>query len=206
MRRTLFTIGLLVIVAWAAYSVVTNIGSSTNQFTDFLSATPTIIPDPVTIIHEVQSLARLETIHYSMEKVITAETNQDTLGFLFGDKLLFVAHGEVIAGIDMEKITEDDFEIRDGVLYVRLPQAEIFVATLDNDKSYVYDRDTGLFAQNEINLETAARQSAEEAILEAALDDGILEQAQINAENYLARLLRNLGYPQVTFLEPESGD
>jgi hypothetical protein len=206
MRRTLFTIGLLLIVAWAAYAVVTNIGSSANQFTDFLSATPTIIPDPVTIIHEVQSLARLETIHYSMEKVITAETNQDTFSFLFGDKLLFVAHGEVIAGIDMEKITEDDLETRDGVLYVQLPQAEIFVATLDNDKSYVYDRDTGLFAQNEINLETAARQSAEEAILEAALDDGILEQAQINAENYLARLLRNLGYPQVVFLEPESAN
>jgi hypothetical protein len=206
MRRTLFTIGFLLIIAWAAYSVVSSIGSSANQFTDFLSPTPTIIPDPVTIINEVRSLARLETIHYSMEKVITAETNQDTFGFLFGDKLLFVAHGEVIAGIDMEKITEDDLETRDGVLYVQLPQAEIFVATLDNEKSYVYDRDTGLFAQNEINLETAARQSAEEAILEAALDDGILEQAQINAENYLARLLRNLGYPQVIFQESESAN
>ena len=39
-----------------------------------------------------------------------------------------------------------------------------------------------------------------------ALDDGILDQAQINAENYLARLLRNLGYPQVIFLEPESAN
>jgi predicted PurR-regulated permease PerM len=41
-----------------------------------LHPTPTIIPDPVTIIHEIQSLARLETIHYSVEKVITAETGQ----------------------------------------------------------------------------------------------------------------------------------
>lgn len=206
MRRTLFTIGILLIVAWAAYSVVSNIGNSANQFSDFLSSTPTILPDPVTIINEVRSLARLETIHYSMEKVITAETNQDIFGFLFGDKLLFVAHGDVIAGIDMQKIAAEDFDVRDGVLYIQLPPAEIFVAALDNNKSYVYDRDTGLFAQNQINLETAARQSAEAAILEAALEDGILEQAQINAENYLARLLRNLGYPQVTFLGSESAD
>ena len=202
MRKTLFTIGLLLIIVISAYAVVRGIGSASNQFTDFLSVTPTITLDPVTIIHEVQSLARLETIHYSLEKVITAETNQDTLGFLFGDKLLFVAHGEVIAGIDLEKMTVEDLDYTDGVLYVSLPQAEIFIATLDNEKSYVYDRDTGLFAPNQINLETAARQSAEQAILEAALEDGILEQAQINAENYMVRLLRNLGYPEVEFNSP----
>jgi hypothetical protein len=86
---------------------------------------------------------------------------------------------------------------------VTLPAAEIFIATLDNEKSYVYDRETGLFAQDQIDLETTARQSAEQAILEAALDDGILEQALINAENYIARLLRNLGYPEVVFLAPD---
>jgi hypothetical protein len=202
MRKTLFTIGLLLILAVCAYAVVRGIGNASNQFTDFLSATPTITLDPVTIIHEVQSLAKLETIHYSLEKVITAETNQDNFGFLFGDKLLFVAHGKVIAGIDLEKLGEDDLDYREGVLHVKLPQAEIFIATLDNDKSYVYDRDTGLFAQNTLNLETAARQSAEQAILDAALEDGILEQAQINAENYMVRLLRNLGFPEVVFLTP----
>ena len=206
MRKTLFTIVLLLIIGWFAYSLVQSIGSSANQLNGLFETTPTIILDPVTIINEVQSLARLETIHYSMEKVITAETNQDAFGFLFGDKLLFVAHGEVIAGIDMEKLNLEDLDYRDGVLYVQLPPAEVFVATLDNDQSYVYDRETGLFAPNQIDLETSARQSAEQAILEAALEDGILEQAQINAENYLARLLRNLGYPEVVFLEPEAGE
>jgi hypothetical protein len=204
MRKTLFTIALLLIIGWFAYSVVQTIGSAANERSGLFDTTPTVIVDPVTIINEVQSLARLETIHYSMEKVITAETNQDAFSFLFGDKLLFVAHGEVIAGIDMEKLALEDLDHRDGVLYVTLPAAEVFIATLDNDKSYVYDRETGLFAQDQIDLETAARQSAEDAILQAALDDGILEQAQINAENYLARLFRNLGFPDVIFLEPDS--
>ncbi len=63
------------------------------QVGELLHPTPTILPDPITIIHEVRALARLETIQYSVEKVITAEVNQGLLGPLFGDRLLFVAHG-----------------------------------------------------------------------------------------------------------------
>jgi hypothetical protein len=208
---------ILIIIAWAAFSIVTNMQRSTEdalapvsalstKASQILNPTATVIPDPVTIIHEVRSLARLETIYYSMEKVITAETNQGTWGWLYGDKLLFVAHGDVIAGIDLAKLEPEDLEIKNGVLYVRLPEAEIFIATLDNEKSYVYDRDTGLLAQNEKDLETEARKAAEEEILKAALEDGILEQAQINAENYLIRLLRDLGYPDVIFMDPKPSE
>ncbi|HNT55951.1 MAG TPA: DUF4230 domain-containing protein, partial [Anaerolineaceae bacterium] len=63
------------------------------QVSNLLNPTPTILPDPITIITEVRSLARLETIEYTVEKVITAEIGQGQLAFLFGDKLLFVAHG-----------------------------------------------------------------------------------------------------------------
>ena len=169
------------------------------QVSKLLNPTPTVIPDPVTIIREVQSLARLETIQYSVEKVITAELNQGVLGPLFGDRLLFVAHGYVIGGVDLAALDRQDLLLEDGVLYVTLPEAEVFVATLDNDKSYVYDRDTGLFKKSDKELETTARKAAEKAILDAALEDGILQQAQQNAEVYLERLFNSLGYLKVVF-------
>lgn len=169
------------------------------QVAQLLNPTPTIKPDPITIIHEVRSLARLETIQYSVEKVITAELSQGSFDFLFGDRLLFVAHGSVIAGIDLQKLKESDFVLQDNVLYVNLPPAEIFSATLDNSKSYIYDRSTGLLQKGDLNLETQARTAAEEEIRKAALEDGIMEQAQLNAENYLSRLLRQLGFPDVMF-------
>lgn len=163
--------------------------------------TPTIIPDPVTIIYEIRSLARLETAQYSMEKIITAEAGQGDLSFLFGDKLLFVAHGKVIAGVDLEKLKPEDLWVQNGVLYVRLPAAEIFMATLDNDLSYVYDRETGILRRGEINLETLARQAAVREIEKAAIADGILDWAQLNAESYLSRLFRSLGYADVIFVK-----
>jgi hypothetical protein len=116
--------------------------------------------------------------------------------------MLFVAHGVVIAGIDLSKLGPKDMWVENGMLNVRLPEPEIFIATLNNDKSYVYDRDTGLLTHGDINLETAVRQAAEDEIEKAALEDGILSQAGQNAENFMYRLLRDLGYPEVIFIKP----
>jgi hypothetical protein len=41
-------------------------------------------------------------------------------------------------------------------------------------------------------------------MLAAAIEDGILEQAQTNAENYLYRLLRALGFSDVSFTVQEA--
>jgi hypothetical protein len=92
--------------------------------------------------------------------------------------------------------------VENGVLYVTLPEAEVFIATLDNDKSYVYNRETGLLTHGDVNLETTARKAAEEEIENAAMEDGILEQAGTNAENFMYGFLRNLGYPEVIFIRP----
>jgi len=173
------------------------------QVASLLHPTPPVSPDPVTILDKVRAVARLETIHYTVEKVITAEVNQGILGPLFGDKLLFVAHGYVIAGIDMSKMTPKDLWLKDGTLHVRLPAAEIFVATLDNQKSYVYDRETGAFTHGDPDLETAARQVAEEEIRKAALNDGILNQAQVNANIFLERFFQSLDYQTVIFETPK---
>jgi hypothetical protein len=174
----------------------------TTQVARILHPTPTVLPDPVTIINQIRPLARLETIQYTVEKVITAEVGQNSLAPLFGDKLLFVGHGYVTAGIDLQDIEAKNFVVEDGVIRVQLPRAEIFEATLDNDKSYVYDRDTGLLTHGDINLETTARQAAEQQIRQAAMEDGILVQAQANAESFMQSLLNKLGYSQVIFIRP----
>lgn len=170
------------------------------RMAQILNPTPTIIPNPMTVIHEVRSLARLETIQYTMEKVITAEEGQNNLGFLFGDRLLFVGHGRVIAGVDMARMRPEDMWVEGEALYVRMPPAEVFIVALDNEKSYVYDRETGLLSKGDVNLERAARMAAEQEILSGAMEDGILNQAQQNAESYMERMLRGLGYQNVIFV------
>jgi len=213
--NAIFSVLILVVLAAGIYFIVQTIRDTTQQVTapfaqveqanqalqtqvsQLINPTPTIIPDPVTYIHDIRALARLETIQYSIEKVITAEQSQGTFSFLFGDSLLFVAHGTVIAGIDMDKIQPEDMQFANGVLNVRLPAAEVFVVAIDNQKSYVYTRDTGILTKQSVDLETLARQSAEEEIRKAALEDGILDQAERNAEAYLLKFFNALGYETV---------
>ena len=173
--------------------------SLSTQISVVLHPTPTILPDPVTIVHEIRSLARLETIKFSLQKILTAETRQGVFKWLVGDRLILVAHGEVIAGIDLNKLDPGALQVRGGVLYVQLPDTEIFVVAVDNEQSYIYDRDTGLLTHGEVDLESQARLAAEQEIEESALKDGILELAEQNAENFLGGLFRELGYPEVIF-------
>lgn len=215
--RTVFIpVGILVILALMAYGVVSVLkntaenairpvsdltGDLGTQVAQVLHPTPTILPDPITIVREVNSLARLESIQYSVEKVVTAETGQAFLGVLFGDRLLFIAHGMVIAGVDLASLTADDVYIENGLLFITLPEAEIFVATLDNDQSYIYDRQIGFLRRGSVDLETAARRAAEDEIEKAAINDGILQQAEENAEDFLRRLFLQMGFPEVVFLD-----
>ncbi|RMF42357.1 MAG: hypothetical protein D6755_11550, partial [Anaerolineae bacterium] len=109
-----FALAVLGLLYWAASAVIRTVQETTSQalqpvnqvtgglgtqVAQVLNPTPTVLPDPVTVIHDVRSLARLETVQYTIEKVVTAESGQGALGSLFGDKLLFVAHGVVVAGV-----------------------------------------------------------------------------------------------------------
>jgi hypothetical protein len=216
--NTVMTVLILIVLAAGVYFIVQTVRESAaaatapfeqvnkansalqTQVAQMMNPTPTIIPDPITYINDVRALARLETIKYSVEQVVTCQINQDgILGYAIGDKLLFVGHGVVIAGIDMEKIKPENMRLQSGELYVRLPPSELFVVTLDNEKSYVYDRMTGPLAPTNANLETNCRQAAEQKIRSAVLEDGILTQAQTNAENYLFKFFSSLGYKNVIF-------
>jgi hypothetical protein len=172
------------------------------QVAGIIHPTPTIYPDPVTVVQQVRSLARLETIQYSVQQVITAESGQGTWGFLFGDRLLLVAHGKVIAGIDLTKMQAMDIRIdsTNGTVSMILPPAEIFSAALENDKTYVYSRESAVFAPSQKDLETAARKDAEQRIRNAALEDGILDAAMTNGQAFLQRFVMSLGFRQVVFL------
>lgn len=202
--RLLIWAALLAVVAFSAWLVAQSegfrVGLPAPQVLDLApQLTPTIYPSALTVIHGIQELSRLETAVYHIEKIITAESGQGPLGFLFGDKLLLIAHGLVIAGVDLGDIGPVDVWVGDqGEVILRLPAAQVFVATLDNQRTQVYDRRTGVIGMNP-QLETDARREAERLILEAALENGLKQTAEENARTVLRSFLLSLGFEQVVF-------
>ncbi|MFW5703926.1 MAG: DUF4230 domain-containing protein [Patescibacteria group bacterium] len=156
------------------------------------------------VVKEVQQLGRLETSVYSIEKVIDAGTQGTAFQqFLFGDKILLIANGQVIAGIDFSQISEDSITEEEGSITVNAPAPQIFFTRLDNEDTRVYDRTQGLLTKGETDLESEARAQAEIVIREAACEAGILESAEESARKQLTGFLQALGYTNITINIPK---
>jgi hypothetical protein len=156
--------------------------------------------DQPTVVHQIQQLQRLETVSFSMDKIISGEHDSPYLPkFLVSDRLLLVVHGDVIAGVDLGQLQSQDVSIQDKTISLRIPKSQILVTRLDNSKTRVYSRDTGLFSSPDPNLETELRQEAERQLQEAALQGNILKTADDNARSTLSALLRSLGFTTVEF-------
>jgi hypothetical protein len=154
--------------------------------------------DQPTVIRQIRALQRLETVSYTMDKIVTGERNNPILPQpLAGDRLLLMVHGEVIAGLDLSKLQPGDVTVHGGNVSIQLPKAEIFATNLDNAKTKVYSRDTGLFSSPDPNLESQVRAEAERQLQAAALQDGILKTADQNGRQTLTSLLTGLGFTGV---------
>lgn len=153
-----------------------------------------------TVVNKIQQLQRLETVVYTMDKVVSGEKESAILpDFLAGDKLLMVVHGEVVAGVDFSGLKSGDVSVSGKNVSLRLPPAQVFLTRLDNTRTRVYSRQTGLLVPVDPNLETQVRQEAERQLQQAALADGVLKTAQQNARTTLTSLLQGLGFSSVEF-------
>jgi hypothetical protein len=154
--------------------------------------------DQPSVIREIRALQRLETVSYTMDKIISGERENPIFPkFLAGDRLLLVVHGEVIAGVDLSKLQPKDVLVNGRQVSIHLPQAEVFTTRLDNTRTRVYSRDTGLFSTPDPNLEGEVRQEAERQLQAAALQDGILQTASKNARQTINLMLAGLGFTNV---------
>lgn len=153
-----------------------------------------------TVVNKIQQLQRLETVVYTMDKVVSGEKENPILpNFLAGDRLLMIVHGEVVAGVDFSGLKSGDVAVQDKRVILRLPSAQVFSTRIDNERTKVYSRQTGLLVPVDPNLETQVRQEAERQLLQAALLDGILKTANTNARTTLTSLLQGLGFERVEF-------
>jgi len=152
------------------------------------------------VVDRIQRLQRLETVVYTMDKLVTgAKENPLLPDFLTGDRLLMMVHGEVVAGIDFSNLKPDDVKVDGKHVHLHLPAAQVFSTRLDSGKTRVYSRQTGVLVPTDPNLETQVRQEAERQMQQAALADGILGTAQQNAASTIRSLLQGLGFEKIDF-------
>jgi hypothetical protein len=151
-----------------------------------------------TVVRQIQQLQRLETVSYTMDKIISGEhANAFLPKFLAGDRLLLVVHGEVVGGINLAALQPGDVMVQGQKVSIHMPAAEVFSTRIDNARTKVYSRDTGLFSSPDPNLESEVREEAERQLEQAALQDGILKTAADNARSTISGMLHGFGFDEV---------
>jgi Protein of unknown function (DUF4230) len=194
-----FLVGALLLLLMVGIAVWVSTGVGLLRLMGIARGGTTVINvSQPTVVRQIQQLQRLETVNYTMDKIISGEHENPYLPkFLAGDRLLLVVHGEVIAGIDLAKVKAEDVAVKGAAITVRIPKAEVFTTRIDNSKTRVYSRDTGLFSSPDPNLESQLREEAERQLRQSALQDGLLKTAEENARGTLASLLKGLGFKNV---------
>lgn len=185
-------------VCWAVLSLVAAQSLSSSLWSALTRRSRQIDVSQPTVVNRIQQLQRLETVVYSMDKVVMGKRENSILpDFLAGDKLLLLVHGEVIAGIDFSALPSSAVRVDGRSVRLKLPEAQVLTTRLDNDKTRVYSRETGLLVPTDPNLESEVRREAEHQLQSAALADGILQTAQKNARSTVTSLLQGMGFEKV---------
>jgi hypothetical protein len=202
-RKGYWLMGILVgaLVSFAAVGTVVWVSTGIGLLRlmgIFRGGTTVINVNQGTVVRQIQQLQRLETVDYTMDKIISGEHNNPYLPkFLAGDRLILIVHGEVIGGVDLAKVQSGDISVHGRTISLRIPAAQVFSTRIDNAKTRVYSRDTGLFSSPDPDLESEVREEAERQMQQAALQDGVLKIGEQNAYNTLSSLLKGFGFDQV---------
>jgi hypothetical protein len=193
-----------VIALWLAFG---GLGGCLPSF-DNPFRTETVDRSSPVVLKSIQNLRRFEAASGHFEVIVDLEKDTRFVPSpIRGERVLFVAVGDVEAGVDFSGVKGDAVRVSNNRRSVdlELPHAEFFGARVDPGRSYVYDRDRGLvdrvasIFQDNPTSEQELYVLAEEKLMDAAENDsGILARAERNTRLMLLGLLEALGFTSVS--------
>lgn len=150
------------------------------------------------IVDRLKTLSELHTALGVVQTIVTSSQDSKILGMQVGaTKLIYVASGQIRAGIDLRKLTPSSITVENNRLHLLLPAPEILDTKLDVENSYVYDVSKSLVAPDGLKLQSEAQKKAMEAIKSTALKCGVLEAAAEQAKSVLTAILNMGGFNSV---------
>ena len=149
------------------------------------------------VVRKIRGASELTTAVFSMEAVVPSSRDRLVGNFVVGKTtLLYIAFGEVRAGVDLKEIAPDDIRDRGDTLHIKLPAPRILDSKIDVKRSSAYDYDRGFLGLGPDvapQLQDLSEETALEKIVTAACSEGILDEANRRAELTVTQLLASAG-------------
>ena len=190
-RRIL--LGLVIAALLAVIVATLGIGWLVGRTFASADRPPSIAVTPE-LLRRVQGLNQLVTVRYVIEKVVLLED----VKWYGENRVLMVAHGVVNAGIDLSKVGADRIGVDGRAVTVRIPRPRVLDVYLDDRRTQVVERNTGVLRSFDKDLEQSARVQALDQIRIAAREGGIIRDAEERARRQLEALFLAAGFEHVT--------
>ncbi|HEY9635516.1 MAG TPA: DUF4230 domain-containing protein [Coleofasciculaceae cyanobacterium] len=153
------------------------------------------------VVRQIRGASELTTAVFTMEAVVPTRQERKLGGYTVGSTtLLYIAYGEVRAGVDLKDLKADNVKIVNNTIYLQLPPPRILDRKIDVNRSSVYDYDRGFLGLGPDvapQLQMLAQQETLKKIVAAACTQGVLQQANDRAQLVVAQLLTTAGYKAV---------
>jgi hypothetical protein len=158
------------------------------------------------VIQQIQDASELTTAIFTMEAVVPAQQDSQIIGFKVGStKLLYIAYGQVRAGVDLSQIQATDIQSQGNQLFIRLPAPKLLDSKIDVSRSSVYDYNRGFLGLGPDvapNLQSLAQQKALDKVVEAACRESILQRASDRAKLAVSQLVKIPNYQVFVDIAP----
>jgi len=149
--------------------------------------------DSNSVLAQVKKLDQLVTVKYSVQRIVGIKEEHQPVG---EESILLMVEGQVLAGVDLSSLKSGDIRIAGGHhASVAVPRAKVMHVFLDEHKVKVWDRRITWWTPwiaPDPDLEHRARLTALDDIKAAAIEMGILEDAQRNAQSAIQSFLLSL--------------
>jgi hypothetical protein len=150
------------------------------------------------LVQQLRGISELTTAVFAMQTVVPASRDRTLGGYVIGrTTLLYIAYGEVRAGVNLGSIQPDDIQVNGDTVSIRLPAPQILDSKIDVNRSKVYDYDRGFLGLGPDaapELQDLAAQTTLQEIVQSACEQGVLETASTQAKETVSQLLKTAGY------------
>ena len=155
-------------------------------------------PDQKPDVLSLNEMSELATVEYTITKIIKANDNKTW--FKMGDrKILMSCEATIKAGIDLSKLSENDFTISNKNITIRLPYPQIISLNIAPENLKVEYQQVGVFRDPFKTQERDALAAQAETQIRNSLNKlGILEQAKANTSLFVSNFLKQLGYENIS--------
>jgi Protein of unknown function (DUF4230) len=198
----LITLGILIIAIFGGVQWVKGIVPDFhNPF-----ASQTVDRSGPAVLRSIQDLNEYHAATGNFQQIVDLQNDTALPDTLLGSRTLFVAVGSVDAVVDFSQVGGSAVQVSNNrrSATITLPRPRLTNAQIDVGRSYVYDRDRGLF--NQIGAlfgdDTDSQQQlyvlAQRKMLASAQQgSGLVPRAEENTRRMLQSLLRALGFTSV---------